>query len=175
MSNQNEAATAQQASTEQDSGKNTITIQSYKFDVETRYVEGHTLSENEASALQGLLQENVRNNFAKTIKGLVEENKGQPLNDGQLEKIQKIFTKFVSEYEFGKRRVAAVRSLNPLDKEVKRIATEKLKEILASKGKSWTETPKDQRNALIARIIEINPAITQLAQSNIDSLNSIKL
>ena len=45
-----------------------IIIQGVTFNVPTPYAEGHVLATNEASALNQLLHENLRNNFASKVK-----------------------------------------------------------------------------------------------------------
>ena len=48
--------------------KQRLTIQGVDFEIDSPYVEGYSLKSNEASAMNQLLAENIRNNMATTVR-----------------------------------------------------------------------------------------------------------
>jgi hypothetical protein len=74
-----------------------ITIQGIPFRVPMRYQPGHQLSENEASALNQTLHENLRNIWAPRVKRATEAGESQ-------EALQEQFDAYAAEYQFGRRQ-----------------------------------------------------------------------
>jgi hypothetical protein len=75
-----------------------ITIAGEVFKIAPRYSDGHTLSENEASALNQTFFENIRNNMASAVKASKEKG------DFDIDVMQDEVTKYAEDYEFGARR-----------------------------------------------------------------------
>jgi len=75
--------------------KSEVTIQDNKFNVPQPFSKGHACTENESAALNQILVENTRNNFAKRVKTAVE-NGTFNLADMQTE-----LDKYLAGYEFG--------------------------------------------------------------------------
>lgn len=128
-----------------------VTIQETSFEVPTPFTEGYTLSENEASALNQLLIENVRNNFAAKIKKAEEAKTAIPT--------QAELDAYVEGYEFGERSGGG-RTSDPVEREAMEIAREKVRQALQKKGH---------------KIADVKAAtITQLAQDALEKYPSIR-
>lgn len=77
-------------------GHEQITIQKHAFKVPLRYTAGHTLTEGEAGALNQVLHENLRNNFAKRVTDGIKAGRTIPELQAQLDS-------YAAEYVFGVR------------------------------------------------------------------------
>jgi hypothetical protein len=119
-----------------------IVIQGATFLCPQPYAEGHSLNANEASALNQVYAENIRNNLAGKIKKAREADENYVLP-------QEEFDAYASSYEFGVRQASGPRAeqLPPDVREARKIAREKITEALKAKGiivksvdKDWMET-----------------------------------
>ena len=108
----------------------TVTIQGNEFSIPARYAEGHVLTVNEASAMNQLVAENVRNNAASKIKkAIAEANEAgvefslDAARDGDVTLRQEIQA-YAESYEFGARATRSAEPVDPVQKEAYRIAVE---------------------------------------------------
>lgn len=122
--------------TEETARKN-ITINDKPFTVPQPFAEGHVLTANEASALNQVLSENVRNNIAPRIK------KGEEINQASVDE-------YVAKYEFG---IRSVSTTDPVQKEMRKLAEEALNKKLAASGHSKSKLTKEQYNEMVDAII----------------------
>lgn len=128
----------------------TITIQGVKLRVLARYSEGHTLTANEAAALNQTLSENLRNNFASRVKTLKEtaEREGEPIPE---EVIRKEFEEYAAKYEFGARRAVHV-SADPVEKEALKIAKKTVEEKLKLNNIDKKALPEGRFDKLVQEL-----------------------
>lgn len=84
-----------------------IKVNKVSYTIACPFEEGHVCTANEAKALNQLLKENVRNNFASKIKA------DEPVPS------QEEFDKYVAGYEFG---IRSITSSDPVMKEMIKIA-----------------------------------------------------
>lgn len=84
-----------------------IKVNKVSYTIACPFEEGHVCTANEAKALNQLLKENVRNNFASKIKP------DEPVPS------QEEFDKYVAGYEFG---IRSITSSDPVMKEMIKIA-----------------------------------------------------
>lgn len=75
-----------------------VTISGEVFKIAPRYSEGHSLTENEAAALNQTYFENIRNNMARGVADAKEAGAFD------YDEFQKKITSYANEYEFGARR-----------------------------------------------------------------------
>jgi hypothetical protein len=122
--------------TEETARKN-ITINDKPFTVPQPFAEGHVLTANEASALNQVLSENVRNNIAPRIK------KGEEINQASIDD-------YVAKYEFG---IRSVSTTDPVQKEMRKLAEEALNKKLAASGHSKSKLTKEQYNEMVDAIL----------------------
>lgn len=142
-----------------------VTIQKQTYTLADKYAEGHTLSANEAAALNQLRAENLRNNFASTVKkALGEDGTGTPPS-------QEAFDTFAEAYAFGVRRVGT-RTGDPVAREAKRIATDKVHAAVKAKYGKLDAVDKAQ----LAKTIDdlaVREDIVALARQNVEAANEI--
>lgn len=131
------------------------TIQGKQFTIPKRYAAGHTLGENEAAALNQLLVENVRNNFAQKIKAAQDAKEPEP---GQTE-----LDAYVAGYTFGVRSVG-VRTTDPVLREAQNLAEAAIKKALLEKGVVLKTVSDEKMDALIAAAIEKQPSFMEQAK-----------
>lgn len=122
--------------------KKVITIANVEYTIAQPFAEGHVCTANEANALNQLLAENCRNNFAEKVK------KAEDVKPSQEE-----FDAYVAGYEFG---VRSVSTKDPVEKEMRKIVEASLAKWLASKGLSKNKMPKEEYENAIANSMEKN-------------------
>lgn len=109
----------------------TVTIQGFEFSIPAKYAEGHALNANEASAMNQLFAENVRNNAASKIKKAKTEAEAAG-NEFSLDadrgeeagSLRQEIQDYAETYEFGARVARASEPVDPIQKEAYRIATD---------------------------------------------------
>lgn len=106
--------------TEETSRKNII-IKKVEYTIAQPFAEGHVCTANEANALNQLLSENVRNNFAPKV----EKSEVAPT--------QEDLDNYVAGYQFG---VRSVSSSDPVEKVMRQLVERKLIEALKARGKT---------------------------------------
>lgn len=93
-----------------------ITIAGHVFNVPVRYAEGHELTAGEASALNQTYHENLRNNFAKSVKEALEAG---AFDQGSF---QEKLDEYALSYQFGVRSGGGGRTTDPVMAEAMNIA-----------------------------------------------------
>lgn len=151
-----------------------IVIQGVTFAAPLPYGAGHVLTEAEARALNQVFHENVRNNFAKTVKA------SQDKADGAVAEadLPKAFTDYVTAYSFAMPgQGGGSRTLDPIEKEARVIARSIVQAKLAEQGKSLTppknaseEEKATYKAAIDAKIESVSerPEILAAAKANVD-------
>ena len=111
-----------------------ITIQGNPFRVPMRYHEGHTLSQNEADALNQTLHENLRNIWSPKVKKALETG------EENLEALQAEFDRYAAEYQFGVRRRprGAQGATEPVEGIALNMARDLVRKAVKSKGLDWS-------------------------------------
>lgn len=139
-----------------DTPKVEVTIQESTFAVPQPFAEKHVCTSNEAAALNQILVENTRNNFAKRVK-VANEN-------GTLDvpAMQKELDDYLKTYEFGIRRGAG--PSDPVGKEANNLAREIIKSAIRKKGFKLSDVDSKQMNKLVADALEKNPEIRKEAE-----------
>lgn len=131
----------------------TITVQGIKLDVPQPYDEGHPLTDAEAQALNQVLAENLRNNFATRIRAAKDEaEKAGNTYSPDADELQKEMNTYVTEYEFGAKRGGGGSStahLDPVEKEMHNLAKQAIKTAIQAKGIRIKDVPKDKMDELV--------------------------
>lgn len=138
-----------------DTTRRDVTIAGATFQVPAPFAEGHVLSAGEASALNQVLSENVRNNLAKDFKDSLAAGKTAA-------ELQAKVDEYVTEYEFGVRGTRG--PVDPVMTEARKIASAALADHFKKNGKSFSKTESDERDRLIAAVIEKNPSVMEEAK-----------
>lgn len=131
-----------------------VTIQDTSFTIPAPYSEGHTLTPNEAAALNQLFAENIRNNFAAKMKKAKEE--GKTLGQSDLDA-------YAASYEFGVRSGGGPK-LDPVEREARALAGDEVKKLLRSKGLKLAELPEGRFDALVDQALAKFPALRERAK-----------
>jgi hypothetical protein len=163
-----------------------ITIQGLEFEAPQPYVAGvHTLTEGEASALNQTLAENLRNNFAPSIKSAVAEyRKANGLPDDaevavtslDFDALDAAFQKYADEYEFGVRKAGGIRTpTDPVAREAHRIALDKVKTALNAKNVKLSSVPKEKMAELVKQVLTKYTEITEEAKRRVTATAEIAL
>jgi hypothetical protein len=161
-----------------------LTVQGLTFSVPRPYLAGHVLNEAEASQLNQVFGENIRNNFAAKMRGKVEEyRKANSIPDDQeigadvLDKdtLDAEFAEFANAYEFGVRQSSGSprTPADPVAKEAQRIARERVKGALVKKGVKLSTVSEEQWKAWIAQVLEKYPDIREEAQRRVTAAAEI--
>lgn len=123
--------------TEETSRKNII-IKKVEYTIAQPFAEGHVCTANEANALNQLLAENVRNNFAPKV----EKSEVAPT--------QEDLDNYVAGYQFG---VRSVSSSDPVEKVMRQLVERKLIEALKARGKNKSSLSSEEfKNAIDAAV-----------------------
>lgn len=147
----------------------TIQIAGVNFEAPFKYATGHVLTEVEAKVLNQTRFENLRNNFASTVKAANEGKEGALTVD----QLPAAFAEYEATYDFATPGTGGgSRSLDPIEKEAKALATDLIKQALKAKGRSYS-APKDAsdedkaayRATLDAKIEEIAGRDEVIAQA----------
>lgn len=148
----------------------TITIAGRSFSVEPRYAEGHTLTANEAAALNQTYFENLRNNFAGKMKG------DTPIPEAELDSK---FAEYASSYNFGVRTGGGGGSRDPIEVEAMSLARDAIKkgiQNLFAAGKSTKKVGDYSAKAIseaAAKLIEQNPAFREKAKERVAQMQEV--
>lgn len=140
----------------------TITIQGSQFNVPAPFSEGYTLNAAEASAMNQLFAENVRNNFAGKMKKAEEKKETVP---GQAE-----LDKYCEEYKFGNRAPGQPK-LDPVTSEAYKLATKAIEAALTKKAVKKKDLPEGQFAALVKEAVETKPHFKAQAEAIIKLRN----
>jgi len=161
-----------------------ITIQGYTFTAPLRYSEGHTLSANEAGALNQTYHENLRNNFASSVKKRVEELYGVKDADGkvsvpedaelteeQLAELQAEFSTYAQAYEFGARRSGGARTpSDPVEREALNLAKMAIRQALKAQNK---KAEPDAIAAAAKQLVDTQPQWKETAARRVAEQQAI--
>lgn len=163
-----------------------ITIAGLPFQYPRPYEAGHTLTEGEASALNQVFGENLRNNYAQKIRGMLEEHKkannipeDEELSAGVLDKdtLDSEFAEYAAKYEFGVRQAGSGprAPADPVGKEAHRIAWDRIKAALQKKGIQINTVTKEQKDNLIQQALTKYPDIRETAEQYVNAKASIAM
>lgn len=140
-----------------------ITIAGHPFTVPAPYAEGHILTANEAAALNQVFHENLRNNFAKKVKDLVEAG-------GDPQSLSDEFESYVNSYEFGVRRGGGGGGArNPVQTEAMNLAREAVKAAIRKQGRNPADYSGKQVSDLAEKLLAKNPTFRELAEERVRS------
>lgn len=115
-----------------------IRCQAYQFQISDPFTAGHPLTEAEATALNGLRAENIRNNLANHVaKATAALPAGTLLGPDELQALAEIATKYDSDYEFGPKRKYTRQG--PIEAEAKTIARARVVAAARQAGRTLSQ------------------------------------
>lgn len=153
------------------------------------FAEGHQLTANEANAMNQLLAENARNNFASTVQRAICEavgaDKWSDLSAEQKESgaanvdtgaLQGQFDSYVGTYEFGVRSSGGGQPADPVEREALRVAKDAVIRSLKAKGYNIKEVKAAQITELAKQALaddEKGKKLRTIAKKIVDTANSV--
>lgn len=145
-----------------------IMIQGLKFTATTPYEAGHQLTEVEAKVLNQTRLENLRNNFASTVKAANEGGEGAPTADD----LPRLFAEYDGKYTFAMPSTGGgARKLDPVEREARALAIEIIRDNLAAETppRKYADVKKANPEKLEAKIDELslNDQVIKLAKQRV--------
>lgn len=161
------------------SSKSKIKVQGLIFEASKPYAEGHVLNALEAKTLNQTRDENLRNNFAKTVKDVLAKIAGETPEGGtprelSIEEISDLQSKFAAydlAYTFAERRAAA--PVDPIEKIAHGLAWEHIKTKLKEKNYDLKTVSAEKKEELIASLISKDASIMEEARRRVESSKAI--
>ena len=150
-----------------------ITIAKHTFQVFKPYAIGHALTEHEASAMNQLFSENIRNNFAPKVKEHSEAGTLEP------EALQAALNEYQASYEFGLRRgrPAGVqgprKSADPVGARAMELAREAVRKRIRDLGGNLKDYTGKEISERARKAVESNPKFHSIAARQIEDEKDI--
>lgn len=142
-----------------------ITIAGVAFTAPQPYIAGHPLTDGEAKALNQVLAENLRNNFASKVKAAL--NGAEELTADQKATLDDEFGAYASAYEFNATTVRASRAaVDPVEAEAIKIAKQVVSVKLKEVGKKRSDISDETYNAAIDKVAA-SEGVLKMARKNV--------
>lgn len=148
-----------------DNDREDVTIAGQTFSLSNPYEEGHVVSAGEASQLNQVRHENIRNNFAAKVKKAVEDG---TLN---VEGLQAELDSYDSTYQMGVRTRSGGtgRVADPVQREARSIAKEVLTLALKGQGKKISDVEAATLKTTIDTLLVKHPEWVEKARERVES------
>lgn len=130
-----------------DTPREDYTIAGHTFSILQPYTEGHVLTTGEASAMNQVFAENIRNNFAAKVK------EAEAAGSFESDVFQGQLDDYMIDYEFGVRRGGGGRTGDPIQSEALIIAKDKVRKALVKRGHALKEVPASEITRLAKDIL----------------------
>lgn len=155
-----------------------ITIQNLQFEASAPYAAGHAINENEATALNQTRVENLRNNFAGTIKAKLEEiSKEDParteLSAEEIDELKEKFAEYDAEYTFQGKRIGTRAPVDPVAREANKMAKETITAALKAKNIDPKNLVEGRLESLIKEYLDKNPQVTEEAKARVAAVKTL--
>lgn len=119
-------------------------IGDHVFPISQPYEEGHTLTAIEAKVLNQVRAENIGNNVRKKVQELLAE--------GKTAEAEALVAEKDREYQFTEAAAGgSSRTMDPIEKEARKIARDAIKAALAAKGQKLSDIDKERLDEAIAK------------------------
>lgn len=142
-----------------------ITIAGVAFTAPQPFAAGHPLTDGEAKALNQVLAENLRNNFASKVKTAL--NGAAELTAEQKATLDTEFSAYATAYEFNATTVRASRAaVDPVEAEAIKIAKQVVAAKIKEAGKSRKDISDETFNAAIDKVAS-SEAVLKMARKNV--------
>lgn len=142
-----------------------VTIQGLTFTYEPRYSAGHTLDEGEAKALNQVMKENLRNNFAQKVSAFQEGAVSEEI-------IQASFAEYVEKYRFSDRQTVE-RPTNKVEQIHSKLIREMAEAVCRRNKTTFKDLSEARQEALLETIRASKPELLEEAKRRFEQLQSI--
>lgn len=150
------------------SASHRITIQGISFPIRARYTEGHQCTAAEAQTLNQALGENLRNNFAKTVKDKLAAGVSH-------DELQAQFAEYQEAYTFHGYRRGGRPPADPAIKEAKKLAKLKIVEQCRLKGIDPKTFDNGKMDGLVESLMAKDPAYLREAKRRLEAARSVAM
>ena len=145
----------------------TFGVSGQEFEVTCPFLAGHVLTENEAAVMNQTYIENIRNNTREKVKTWVEEGK-------TVAEMQDLIDEIADEYKFGERKGGGKRVHDPILREMRALADEALKPIVAKQGGAWTNlSPAEKENLRERYLAKFGESLKEIAVTRIEAAKKV--
>jgi hypothetical protein len=146
----------------------TFGVAGQEFEIDQPFKDGHVLNEAQANAMNKLFEENVRNNIRKSVETWVTEGKTHP-------EMQALVDEYCDKYEFGATKGGGKRIHDPVLREMRNLAIEAIKPILAKQNQNWANLTPEQKEDLLKRYLtKYETQVRAAAEAHLASVKQIK-
>jgi len=145
----------------------TYTIAGESFQIPQPYAEGHVLTAGEASQLNQVYAENIRNNLAAKVKELKEAG------TFDAESFQETVDEYCAAYQMGVRTGGGGRTSDPVQAEALEIARTLVRNAIKAKGIQISSVPAAKITELAKAAIASNPKILETAKARVAEAQSL--
>lgn len=139
-----------------------ITIQGLTFAAPQPYSAGHTCTEAEASVLNSVLANALRNNFARRVK----EYEGTSQGDAVHIQLQREFDSYAASYTLN------ARTGDPIERAARRIAQDLVRTALNERGQKPSDLADGVFDSLVAKAA-LKPSVLSEARRRVEATKSI--
>lgn len=143
------------------------TIAGEVFAIPMPYNEGHVLTAGEASQLNQVFAENIRNNMASKISALKEAGTFDATA------FQTTVDEYCSTYQMGVRTGGGGRTTDPVSARALDIAKDLVKNAIKAKGISLAAVSAAQITAKAKEVLAANPQILETARAQVEAAKSL--
>jgi hypothetical protein len=147
-----------------------ITIQGQAYKVPLRYAAGHVLKDNEATALNQLLHNNLRNNFSQKV---VKATKAADGGTVDVAALQAQLDEFAARYEFGMRMTKGGAPVDPAEHLAMVRARDIVRRAVKDKGLQWTAAQVDEAASQLLAKQGADGALISAARQQIEAEKSV--
>ena len=144
------------------------TVAGETFSIPRPYHVEHRLTEGEASQLNQVFAENIRNNLAAKVKAAVEAGSFE-----QTSFQTSVVDEYVKTYEMGVRTGGGGRTSDPVAAAALEIARGLVKGAITKQGIRLADVTSAQITAKAKEVIAANPQITELARKQVESTKAL--
>lgn len=167
--------TTQEAVPAADDGK-TMDFTSYgvSFEISAPYTSGQVMGEGEAHSLNQTRVENIRNNFAPTVKEITDKAKSEEreVTEEEVATLQSALAEYEKTYVFqGKRTMRA--PVDPVKRKARGLARDIIANALRSRNIKIADLAEGKLDDLIGQYLEGHPELTVEAKRQVEEAKAI--
>lgn len=153
-----------------------VSIQGLDFTYTTPYAEGSVLTKAEASQLNQVRGENLRNNFASKIKAKraeieKERGEGAEFSEEEVEAFKTAFAEYDASYVFSGIRQARG-PVDPVKAKARKMAKETIEAALRAKNIKPSDLAEGKMDELIEKYLGSHPEVLEEAKAQVEKLKS---
>lgn len=147
-----------------------LIISSVEFSAPLKYSEGHTLSANEAAALNALFHKEVSEKMKRKVADAQKASPGG-LSPESLQSLHSTFAAICAEHDFAPK--TPTNTFDPVETEAIKLALPSVKKALLKKGIDLSSLSPDKLQSLTLQAINRYPSFREEAKRRVENLRAI--